>query len=268
MDNRPIGIFDSGLGGLTALKELRRLMPKEDIVYFGDTGRVPYGARSKETLQRFALQDARFLMQFDVKMIVAACGTISSVITDETLAKIPTPFTGVVSAGATAAVHASNNKKIGVIGTSATIHSGSYEKIIAGLDPAAQVMAKACPLFVPLVENGYIDDNNPVTTLVAEEYLSGFLPFAPDTLILGCTHYPLLKGIIGKILPGVTLIDVGLETARNVKNYLEENNLCAENGGKSEYFVSADTADFEKISERFLGHRLESAPGHMDVDAL
>ncbi len=270
MDNRPIGIFDSGLGGLTALKELRSLMPGEDLVYFGDTGRVPYGTRSVETLRRFAMENIRFLKSHNVKMIVAACGTISSIMTDEMEQALDLPFTGVVKAAAKAACRATKTGRIGVIGTSATVQSGSYARIIGAERLDAQVFAHPCPLFVPLVENGYIDRDNEVTNLVAKDYLAPFEEEQPDTLILGCTHYPLIAPTIGKIMgDGVTLIDPGREAARFVKEYLAAHQMENENKqGSTRYFVSADTQDFDAIAARFLGHRLEREVEHVEVDSL
>lgn len=270
MDNRPIGIFDSGLGGLTALKELRQLLPQEDFIYFGDTGRVPYGARSPQTLRRFAMEDIRFLQSHDVKMIVAACGTISSTVSSEALEGLNVPFTGVVKAAAAAACRATRSGRIGVIGTSATIRSGSYERLIRQDLPQAQVSVRACPLFVPLVENGYIEEDNPVTEMVARDYLSAFAPHNPDTLILGCTHYPLIAPMIRRIMGNdVVLIDSGRETAQYVKEYLLSHGLLAGvKTSQTRYFVSADTEDFDEIASRFLGHPLERAVEHVDVDDL
>ncbi|MDD3193130.1 MAG: glutamate racemase [Oscillospiraceae bacterium] len=270
MDNRPIGIFDSGLGGLTSLKELRQLLPQEDLIYFGDTGRVPYGVRSPQTLRRFAMENIRFLQSHDVKMIVAACGTISSIMTDEMAAGLPIPFIGVVKAAALAACRITRSGRIGVIGTPATIRSGSYKRIISETLPQAQVATRACPLFVPLVENGYIEETNPVTEMVARDYLSAFDGQKPDTLILGCTHYPLISPVIGRIMGnGVTLIDAGQEAARQVKEYLSSHELLAgEKEGRTRYFVSADTEDFDVIAARFLGRPLECAVEHVDVDDL
>ena len=163
MDNRPIGVFDSGLGGLTGVRELRKRLPNENIVYFGDTGRVPYGSRSPETILQYARQDIAFLLSKDVKCIMAACGTVSSTYPPEEAARRPVPFTGVVGATARAAVDATRNRKIGIIGTAATVRSGSYDAIIRDMMPALQIFARACPMFVPLVENGYFNDGNPVT---------------------------------------------------------------------------------------------------------
>ena len=163
MDTRPIGVFDSGLGGLTAVRQLRRVLPGEDIVYFGDTGRVPYGSRGRDIIVQYARQDIRFLLQKDVKFIIAACGTVSSTYPPEEAARLPVPFAGVVDA--------TRNRKIGIIGTAATVRSGSYAAIIRDMMPDVQIFARACPMFVPLVENGYFNDGNPVTKLIIAEYL-------------------------------------------------------------------------------------------------
>ena len=213
MDTRPIGVFDSGLGGLTAVRQLRRVLPGEDIVYFGDTGRVPYGSRGRDIIVQYARQDIRFLLQQDVKFIIAACGTVSSTYPPEEAARLPVPFTGVVGATARAAVDATRNRKIGIIGTAATVRSGSYAAIIRDMMPDVQIFARACPLFVPLVENGYVNGDK-VTQLMIEEYLTPVRDSGIDTLILGCTHYPLLKKMIGDFVgDSVTLIDPGKLTA-------------------------------------------------------
>ena len=258
MDNRPIGIFDSGLGGLTALKELRQLLPQEDLIYFGDTGRVPYGARSPQTLRRFAMENIRFLQSHDVKMIVAACGTISSIMTDEMIADLQIPFTGVVKAAALAACRATRSGCIGVIGTSATIRSGSYLRIIREVLPHARVTACACPLFVPLVENGYIEENNPVTELVARDYLSAFANQKPDTLVLGCTHYPFLLDVLSKFAPREMFIDPAEYFANFIKEDLQKRDLLNENGGNEDFYVSANPNEFKIAAKMF--YELRKAP--------
>ena len=215
MDTRPIGVFDSGLGGLTAVRQLRRVLPGEDIVYFGDTGRVPYGSRGRDIIVQYARQDIRFLLRQDVKFIIAACGTVSSTYPPEEAARLPVPFTGVVGATARAAVDATRNRKIGIIGTAATVRSGSYAAIIRDMMPDVQIFARACPMFVPLVENGYFNDGNPVTKLIIAEYLQELKDAGVDTLILGCTHYPLLKKMIGDFMGDeVHLVDSGKVTAQ------------------------------------------------------
>ena len=257
MNNRPIGVFDSGLGGLTAVKELRKILPGEDIVYFGDTGRVPYGPRGRDIIVQYARQDIRFLLSQNVKCVMAACGTVSSTYPAEEAAALPVPYTGVVRAAAEAAAATSQNGKIGVIGTAATIKSGSYERLLHALRPDAQLYTRACPMFVPLVENGYVDDGNPVTKLIVEEYLSGIRAAGVDTLILGCTHYPLLKKAIGDFVGDeVTLIDPGKITAHALKRTLEESGLLADprsTGGSARFYVSDSTAEFEAMADLFLG---------------
>ena len=201
MDNRPIGVFDSGLGGLTGVRELRKRLPNENIVYFGDTGRVPYGSRSPETILQYARQDIAFLLSKDVKCIMAACGTVSSIYPAAEAAKLPVPYLGVVDAAAREAAFVTRNRRIGVIGTAATIRSRSYETVLRKLVPGVEITARPCPLFVPLVEAGYVDhsalDKQQVTRLVIAQYLAEVREAGVDTLILGCTHYPLIKEMIG-----------------------------------------------------------------------
>lgn len=181
MDKRPIGVFDSGLGGLTAVRELRRVLPGETIVYFGDTGRVPYGSRSRDTIIQYAKQDIAFLLSQNVKYIMAACGTVSSILPAEVSGRLPVPYTGVLEAAARAAAKATCIRRIGVIGTAATIRSGSYERLLRALLPDVQVYTRACPMFVPLVENGYLGAGNPITTAIAEEYLAPIRSAGVDT---------------------------------------------------------------------------------------
>ena len=249
MDNRAIGVFDSGLGGLSAVKELKRVLPKENIIYFGDTGRVPYGTRSLKTLHRYTNEDIAFLKKQNVKMIVAACGTVSSTITDEMINNVGVEFLGVVKPTAKVAVHNTKTGRVGVLGTSATIKSGAFENELKRLNPQIQVFSKACPLFVPLVENGLITGE--ITKKVAQMYLED-LPEI-DTLILGCTHFPLLKETIAEILPNVTLIDSGKAVADEVKRVLEKNDMLSQNGGEYKYFVSDSAEDFSRLSSLFLG---------------
>ncbi len=256
MDTRPIGVFDSGLGGLTAVRQLRRVLPGEDIVYFGDTGRVPYGSRTRETIIQYARQDIRFLLGQDVKFIIAACGTVSSTFPPEEAAKLPVPYTGVVGAASRAAAAATRNRRVGIIGTAATIRSGSYAAVIRDMLPDVEITAKACPLFVPLVENGYVQDGNPVTRLVIEEYLAPVRASGVDTLILGCTHYPLLKKMIGDYMgPEVTLIDSGKATAQAAAAALADLGLLngRAEGGSARYFVSDTPDDFAEQEMLFLG---------------
>lgn len=267
MDTRPIGVFDSGLGGLTAVKELERLLPDEKIVYFGDTGRVPYGTKGSDTIIKYALQDIRFLRTFDVKAIVIACGTVSSVAFNTVSREFSLPIIGVVEPTAAAAAAKTKSGNIGVIATAATISTGCYEREILKLMPKAKIMSRACPMFVPLVENGYFTDNSEVATIIAHEYLDDFKGKV-DTLILGCTHYPLLSGIIKKILPDVTLINSGYETALKAADIMKENILLSEkaNNEPTRFFVSDRASDFTKLSAIFLEHEVTGSVEKIDIE--
>ena len=259
MDTRPIGVFDSGLGGLTAVRQLRRVLPGEDIVYFGDTGRVPYGSRGRDIIVQYARQDIRFLLQQDVKFIIAACGTVSSTYPPEEAARLPVPFTGVVGATARAAVDATRNRKIGIIGTAATIRSRSYEKLLRQLVPGAEITARPCPLFVPLVEAGYVDHSAPdkqqITKLVIAQYLTEIRDAGVDTLILGCTHYPLLKTMIGEFMGrDVVLIDPAKTAAHRLEQMLAERGLRGDHPtGQAHFFVSDVPDSFAQTADLFLG---------------
>lgn len=242
-----IGIFDSGLGGLTAYRELHSLLPNEKIIYFGDTGRVPYGTRSHELLMKYARQDINFLRGSGATAILAACGTVSSVVLDELKSEFNIPLIGVVDASVREALAATKNSIIGVIGTGATISSGAFEKKIKANTPDATVISVACPLFVPLVENGYIDRGCEVTRLVAKDYLKKIAAAGADTLILGCTHFPIISEIISDILPNVTLINSGAAAAKEIAAY------ASETGGESEFFVSDAPSNFDEVARVFLG---------------
>ena len=258
-NNQPIGVFDSGLGGLTVLKELRRALPEEDFVYFGDTGRVPYGSRGSETVTRYAMEDAAFLQEQQVKYIVAACGTVSSICGEKLKRELPVPFTGVVEHGAKAAARQTKNHKVGILGTGATIRSGAYEAYLKEAVPDIAFYPKACPMFVPLVENGYVGEDNPVTALVAEEYLAPLREAGVDTLILGCTHYPFLRPIIQKVMgQQVTLVDVGVETAAYVRRQLTEMGLCHTPGGKGNcaLYASDEVDHMSAFASELLGGEL------------
>ena len=256
MDNRPIGVFDSGLGGLTAVKELESALPGESIVYFGDNGRVPYGTRSRDTVRGYARQDMAFLIGQGVKAVLAACGTVSSVAADIG-AQLPVPYFDVLVPTAQAAQLATRNGRIGVIGTSATIASGSYERALKGIDPKLTVHPQACPLFVPLVENGFVSPEDPVTRLVAERYLLPLKEQGVDTLILGCTHYPILKETIAQVMgEHVTLIDSGREAALALAAALKTRSLLADTARtpKIDFFVTDNPEGFRGVAELFLGH--------------
>ena len=269
MDNRPIGVFDSGLGGLTGVRELRRQLPGEDIVYFGDTGRVPYGTRGRDIIVEYAKQDIAFLLSKGVKAVIAACGTVSSTLPAEVAASLPVPYMGVVESAARAAVLATKTGRIGVIGTPATVASGSYPAAIRRLMPGAAITATACPLFVPLVENGYFGVQNPVTRLVAQDYLKDVKSAGVDTLILGCTHYPLIAPVLADLMgPGVTLVDVGCAAAQSARHMLERTGLLrAPRQGKVEYYVSDSTEQFDRLAHIFLGEYAGGSVQRIDIDA-
>lgn len=254
MDQRAIGVFDSGLGGLSAVRHLQNLLPSENIVYFGDTGRVPYGTRSRETIRRYTQEDCQLLLEHDVKFIIAACGTVSSVAAD-LLEALPIPAIGVVAPTAQAAAASTQNKRVGILGTAATIRSTSFERALLAIDPTIQVTATPCPLFVPLVESGWIAEDDDVAIPMVRRYLSNVKAAGVDTLILGCTHFPLLAPIIRKELSdSVTLIDSGRETAARCAQILQENNaLACRKSGESQYFVSDQPEDFTRVAEIFLG---------------
>lgn len=270
MNNRPIGVFDSGLGGLTAVKEILAALPEEDIVYFGDTGRVPYGTRSFDTIVKYARQDAAFLLSHDVKMIIAACGTVSSIFPKELTDRLPAPYLGVVEPAVQAALEATRTGRIGVIGTSATIRSGSYTRLLKKHRPDVVTAEAACPLLVSLVENGYIDRENFVTRTVVQEYLAPIRAAGVDTLILGCTHYPIIAPIIADVMgSGVTLIDPGKETVLCAARLLGEQGLLAQSGrtGQASFYVS-DTADsFEQLAGIFL-QRTVPAVHKIDIESV
>jgi glutamate racemase len=254
MSKQPIGVFDSGIGGLTVLKELLEHLPGESFVYFGDTARVPYGNKSPETVQRFSRENVRLLLDRGVKMVVVACNTATAEALPMIEREFDVPIIGVIEPGARAAVAATRAQRIGVIGTVGTIRSGAYQKKIKALDPDAKVVASACPLFVPLVEEGWID--TPVTRLVVEQYLRPYVGSTVDTLVLGCTHYPLLKPVIALALgDGVTLVDSAIETAREVSRVLRERKLSGSGGGDFHLILSDTSPTFGDIASRFLGRR-------------
>lgn len=272
MDNRPIGIFDSGLGGLTTVRELKRLLPHENIVYFGDTSRVPYGTRSRDTVRRYSRQDMRFLLSKQVKMVIAACNTASASLLDRDISTLPAPFVGAILPAAIAAQRATKNGKIAVIGTNATIRSRAYETAIHQLDPRLSVTGTACSLFVPLVENGFAfhEHGRTIIRMVAEEYLAPVLQSGADTLILGCTHYPILKQIIGEAVgPEVLLIDSGREAARTAKEVLISNGLCSGSTkvGQCSYYVSDSAGDFSESAACILGEAPDGCAGQIDIEA-
>lgn len=251
-----IGVFDSGVGGLTVVKEISRYLPKERIIYLGDTARVPYGSRSPETIVRYSRDNARFLMERGIKLLVVACNTASSVALDYLKKILPIQVVGVVEPGARRALEITRSGRIGVIGTEATIKSRSYEKAITKLDGKAQVFAKPCPLFVPLVEEGMIE--NSITYSVAEYYLKDLKSKRIDTLVLGCTHYPVLKRVIQDVMGGsVTLVDSAEEVAKVVTSLLQKNGLNSRNKkGSIKYYVTDAPEKFKKLGRIFLTKNL------------
>lgn len=254
MTEKQIAVFDSGLGGLSAVRELLEILPGEDVIYFGDTARVPYGNRSDELIRKFAAQDLRFLLEnADPKVILVACGTISSIALPDLRRMTDIPIFGVVDPTARAAVRATRNRRIGVLGTAATVKSGSYENALISLCPDVQVTAQACPLLVPLVEAGRIGDD-PVTVRVAQEYAFPLLDAGVDTVILGCTHYPLLRPLFQRLFgPSVTLIDAGRESALAVERCLrEKGELSTRAEGTRKYCVTDEVANFTHIAGMFL----------------
>lgn len=261
--NNPIGVFDSGVGGLTVAREIMRQLPNERIVYFGDTARVPYGNKSKETVTKFSRQIVHFLKKQEVKAIVVACNTVSAYALEELEQETDIPIIGVMKPGARAAILATKNKKVGVIATEATVHSGIYTRYIKENDASVSTLERACPLFVPLVEEGLWED--PVTDEIAHRYLSELIDSGIDTLILGCTHYPLLRSTVAKIMgEGVTLVNPAYETARELKLLLAKKGLESEHrpGLGTElyrFYVSDGAEKFKQLANSILTYGILSA---------
>jgi glutamate racemase len=255
----PIGLFDSGIGGLTVLQQIIEKLPKENTVYLGDTARSPYGTKSVETVLRYSFENADFLIEKGVKLIVVACNTSTAIALDALRENVSVPVLGVIEPGAKAALAKTKTGKIGVIGTEATIQSGAYTHALKRLDSKVEVYSRACPLFVPLVEEGWID--NPVVAMTVESYLASLKRSRIDTLILGCTHYPLLKKAIRKFMGrGVRLVDSAAETATEVALLLAERSLQRERGkGRAGFFVTDVPDRFIKVGRRFLGEKVDSA---------
>ena len=254
----PIGVFDSGIGGLTVVHELMRQLPGESIIYFGDTARVPYGPKSPETVRRYSREITGFLIAQGVKSIVVACNTATAHALPMLREEIAMPVIGVVEPGARAAVTATRSSRIGVIGTVGTINSGAYERAIRALSPQAAITARACPLFVPLVEEGWLDHD--ATRLIAAEYLGPLRDAAIDTLVLGCTHYPLLKPMLAREMGAdVRLIDSAERTAAETARMLDDRGLRAPGGARPAHrFVASDAADhFLRVGQRFLGEAID-----------
>ncbi len=250
----PIGVFDSGIGGLTVLKEIITALPGEDTLYLGDTARLPYGTKSEETVIKYSIENTRFLLKYNIKLLVVACNTASAVSLSELRKQFSIPIIGVIEAGARAATRTTKNGKVGIIGTETTVSSGAYTKAIREINKNIVTIGQACPLFVPLVEEGWIEDD--VTFAVAERYLGKLKDMGIDTLVLGCTHYPLLKGIIHKVMGNdVRLIDSAEETASEVRKVLS-GTTSGENSPVRRYFVTDVPRRFEEQGSRFLGERI------------
>ena len=247
MDQRPIGVFDSGLGGLTAVREMRRLMPSENIIYFGDTSRVPYGGRSPEILLKYARQDVHFLRSFDIKAVLVACGTVPTTALPQLQAENDLPILGVVEPACRKAAAMTRNRRVGLIATAASVRSGAYERTLHRLDETIHVVSRACPLLVPLVENGRYQPGDVVIETVAREYLEPLRQEGLDVLILGCTHYPLLTDIIREIMgPEVSLVNAGAESVHTLHDALARRQLLAPEG------TSDRPEGFGQMARRFL----------------
>jgi glutamate racemase len=253
MDLRPIGVFDSGIGGLTVVKEIMDQLPGESIVYFGDTARVPYGTKSKETVTHFSFQCIKFLLEQKVKAIVVACNTASASSLDTIIQRFDIPFVGVVEPGAIAACSVTKLKKIGIIGTEATVSSGAYEKEINVINNDVKMVLKACPLFVPIVEEGWQDTE--IADLTAKQYLEELKGKGIDALVMACTHYPLLEKTIGRVMgEEICLVNPAFETAKALKELLASLGIQNQEGVQGEYrfFVSDNPVKFKKVGENFL----------------
>ncbi len=249
----PIGIFDSGVGGLTVVKAIRQWLPQETLCYFGDTARVPYGTKSADTIKRYSVEITRFLKSHDVKMIVVACNTVSSVALDPIRETFSGPVIGVVEPGVRAAIQATKTGRVGLIGTRSTVQSGTYQRRLLEANPSLHVAAQACPLFVPLVEEGWEDD--PLTRQAAEHYLGGLKRQNLDVLILGCTHYPLISRVIQEVMgEAVALVSSADEAAREVADTLKNLKMLAEKKTfKDLFYASDDIGGFQRLYERIFG---------------
>ncbi|MFC4160962.1 glutamate racemase [Chitinimonas lacunae] len=255
---RPIGVFDSGIGGLTVTRALMERLPFEDIVYFGDTARVPYGVKSVATIEQFSLQMVDFLLRHEVKMLVIACNTIAAVADAKVRAHAGIPVLDVIDAGSRNAVTATRSRSIGVMATPTTVNSNAYARGIHALDAEMRVYSQACPLLVPLVEEGWLE--HPVTRLTAQEYLKPVLAEGVDTLVLGCTHYPLLKPLLAELAgPSVALVDSAVSVAEQAARTLAELDLATPNREMAHYryYVTDIPLRFQTVGERFLGRSLQ-----------
>lgn len=264
--NLPIGVFDSGIGGLTVVRELIKTLPDESIIYFGDTARVPYGPKSPQTVIEYSREITSFLIDQGVKAVIVACNTATAHALEVLQQEFDIPIIGVVEPGAIAAARVTRTKNIGVIGTSGLVKSNAYNRALAGIDPGINVVSTACPLFVPLVEEGWLD--TPATRIIAEEYLDPLKQTGIDTLVLGCTHYPLLKPVISEMIGNaITLIDSAEQTALEARKMLTEKNLLTQvsKADRNLRFIASDaTEQFLRVGQLFLGRTIN----HVDAVAL
>ncbi|MGB9721949.1 MAG: glutamate racemase [bacterium] len=257
MNNSPIGVFDSGIGGLTVVKEIRKALPNEDIVYLGDTARLPYGTKSFDSIVQFSRENTKFLLGRSVKCILIACYSSTSVALEILQKEFSVPIIGVIKPGVRKAMELTKNNRIGVIGTSLTIHSGAYEKAFRELNAKVEVLGRPCPLFVPLVEEGFI--NHPATEMVAREYLTPLKKDGIDTLLLGCTHFPLLLNVIRRVLGDINYVDASVESGKEIACLLKDRNILNPSGnGNITVYLTDFSINFKEIAERFLGESLRN----------
>lgn len=273
MNNSPIGVFDSGVGGLTAVKELSKIMPNENIIYFGDTGRVPYGTRSEKVIKKYATQVISYLASLNVKAILAACGTVSSNFLQQDYNKlgIDIPYITVIDPSVKEAAEITKNKRVGVIATNASINSEAYTKGIKALCPDCYTVGAACPLLIPIVENGYTDKDHPVTKAALEMYLRPVIEDDVDTLVLGCTHFPLLvEGIEATFDRPVKIVDSGAAAARATRQILKEKNLLntSDKLGSREFYVTDSVKDFAKVGKNFLSAEILNNTTYVDLEKI
>ncbi len=271
MDNRPVGVFDSGLGGLTAVRAIRRLIPSQDILYLGDTARVPYGGRGAAVITRYALEDMACLLRYDIKALVVACGTVSTVAMPALTARAPVPVLGVVEPSIERAVKATRNHTIGLIATAASVRSGTYHRQLATVSPQSTLVAQACPLFVPLVENGHFQKGDIVVEAIVAEYLAPLRAAGVDTLLLGCTHYPLLLDAIAAYMgDDVTLIDAGAALAEALVSTLTTSFLLPDpnRNGESRYLVTDSVPQFTELAALFLQNPTFGMVERVDIESV
>lgn len=257
MNRHPVGVFDSGIGGLTVVKEIRKLLPRENIVYLGDTARLPYGTKSIEAIIEFSIQNTEFLIARGAKFIVVACYSATSAALDTIQRKFDVPIIGVIKPGVRKALEVSRTGRIGVIGTSLTIYSGAYEKAFTKLEADCEILGRACPLFIPLVEEGWLD--HPATRLVAQSYLKPLKEDGIDTLLLGCTHFPLLMPVIKKVMGDINYVDASRAVSAELREKLAKKSLLNPGGkGKISIYLTDLSQNFKEIGERFLGEPMKN----------